>query len=88
MTLYVQALNVSKEGLFVRTASPPSIGERFRMSFTDESGAEVVATVEVVWRREDAADHAPGMGVRIVNVEKGEAEFERFVTRHAGRQES
>ena len=87
VTLYVQALNVSEGGLFVRTASPPQPGERFRMSFTDVDGTEVVATVEVVWRRDDVADHAPGMGVRIVNVEKGHEAFERFVGRHSGREE-
>jgi len=86
VTLYVQALNVSAGGLFVRTASPPTPGERFRMSFTDMDGAEVVATVEVVWRREDAGDHTPGMGVRIVSVESGHAAFERFVARHSGRE--
>ena len=84
VTLYVQALNVSEGGLFVRTANPPSPGHRFRVSFTDLEDDEVIATVEVMWSRGGAGDQQPGMGVRIVQFEKGQDAFERFVRDHAG----
>ena len=79
MTLYVQALNASEGGLFVRTANPPPAGAQFRVSFPDLEDEEVVATVEVMWSRRAAADAQPGMGVRIVEFERGREVFERFV---------
>jgi len=81
VTLYVQALNVSTGGLFVRTANPPPPGQRFRVSFTDLEEGEVVAQVEVVWARQDSGEPLPGMGLRIMNFEKGAANFQRFVER-------
>ena len=81
VTLYVQALNVSNGGLFVRTANPPAPGQRFRVSFTDLDEGEVVAQVEVVWARQDVGEPQPGMGLRIVNFERGATNFRRFVER-------
>ena len=81
VTLYVQALNVSTGGLFVRTANPPHPGQRFRVSFTDLDEGEVVAQVEVVWARHAAGDPSPGMGLRIVTFERGADNFQRFVER-------
>jgi uncharacterized protein (TIGR02266 family) len=78
LTLYVQALNVSEGGMFVRTANPPETGERFKVSFV-EGDEEVVAEVEVVWTRAGPTDSQPGMGVRIVSFEKGESSFRRWV---------
>ena len=80
MTLYVQALNASEGGLFVRTANPPPAGAQFRVSFPDLEDEEVVATVEVMWSRRGAGEQQqPGMGVRIVEFERGRDAFERFV---------
>jgi uncharacterized protein (TIGR02266 family) len=79
VTLYVQALNVSEGGLFVRTANPPPAGARFRVSFPDLEDEEVVATVEVMWSRRATGDQQPGMGVRIVEFEQGREAFERFL---------
>ena len=81
VTLYVQALNVSHGGLFVRTASPAEIGRAFRVSFSDLEDGEVVAQVEVVWARRDNGSGQPGMGVRIVDFEAGAENYERFVNR-------
>lgn len=81
VTLYVQALNVSKGGLFVRTASPSGSGQRFRVSFSDLEEGDVVADVEVVWARRDNGGGQPGMGVRIVQFEKGAENYSRFVDR-------
>jgi uncharacterized protein (TIGR02266 family) len=87
LTLYVQALNVSEGGMFVRTASPPETGQRFRVSFT-EGEEEVIAEVEVVWTRAGASDAQPGMGVRIVSFEKGEPAFRSWVDRHRATSDS
>lgn len=83
VTLYVQALNASRGGLFVRTASPADTGRQFRVSFSDLEDGEVVANVEVVWARHNGGDSGqPGMGVRILTFEKGADNFNRFVDRH------
>lgn len=79
VTLYVQALNVSEGGLFVRTANPPTAGHRFRVSFTDLADEEVVATVEVMWSRRGSGDQQPGMGLRIVSFEAGSDVFARYI---------
>jgi len=84
VTLYVQALNVGSGGFFVRTASPPPVGSAFRVSFNDADGAEIVANVEVAWTRAETSDLAPGMGLRIVAIERGQQAFEQFLARHAG----
>jgi len=86
LTLFVQALNVSRGGLFVRTANPPAEGDRVRISFRDLREGEVVAQTVVVWARRDAAAQRPaaqqpGMGLRITAFERGASDFERFVAR-------
>jgi uncharacterized protein (TIGR02266 family) len=82
LTLYVQALNVSLGGVFVRTSNPPPPGERFRVSFTDLGEGEVVAAAEVAWVAR-GGDGQPGMGLRFVGFERGAADYERFVARCA-----
>lgn len=84
VTLYVQALNVSEGGLFVRTANPPPVGGSFRVSFDDLQEGEVVLQVEVVWTREGTGDAQPGIGLRIVDFEKGAETFSEFVAKHLG----
>lgn len=81
VTLYVQALNVSHGGLFVRTASPAAAGRHFRVSFSDLEDGEVVAEVEVVWSQRNNGSGQPGMGVRILAFERGAENFSRFVDR-------
>lgn len=81
LTLYVQALNVSTGGLFVRTANPPPPGQCFRVSFPDIEEGEIVAQVEVVWARQVAGEPLPGMGLRITTFEKGAQNFQRFLER-------
>lgn len=87
VTLYVQALNVSGGGFFVRTASPAPVGSEFRVAFHDTEGAEIVANVTVAWARAEAADLSAGMGLRIVNIERGKEAFDRFLARHATRRD-
>jgi uncharacterized protein (TIGR02266 family) len=81
LTLFVQALNVSRGGLFVRTANPPAEGDRVRISFRDLREGEVVAQTVVVWSRVEASVQQPGMGLRITAFERGANDFERFVAR-------
>ena len=79
VTLYVQVLNASAEGLFVRTANPPPVGERLRVSFPGLEHGEVVAWAQVVWVRASGGAAPPGMGLQIVRFERGLDAFGRFV---------
>jgi hypothetical protein len=81
LTLYVQALNMSTGGLFVRTANPPPPGQCFRVTFPDLEEGEIVAQVEVVWARQVSGDPLPGMGLRITTFEKGASNYQRFLER-------
>ncbi|MFW5920405.1 MAG: PilZ domain-containing protein [Polyangiales bacterium] len=82
LTLYVQALNASAEGMFIRTPNPAEAGRRLRVSFRDAAGGRVVADVEVRWSRPAPGRGEPGMGVRIVGFEEGQKAYRRFVDRH------
>ncbi len=85
VTIYVQALNVSEGGLFVRTPSPPGVGHHFRVSLTDPELGDIVARVEVVWTRPGRSGEQAGMGLRIVDFEQGQDSFRRFVRRQRER---
>ncbi|MEM9192068.1 MAG: PilZ domain-containing protein [Myxococcota bacterium] len=78
-TLYVQTVNMSEGGMFLRASTPPP-GSRYRISFTDEEGGEVVAEAEPVWIRGGVE---PGVGVRFLSFERGEDHYREFVRRHA-----
>lgn len=82
LTLYVQALNASAEGMFIRTPNPAEAGRRLRVSFRDPVGGRVVADVEVRWTRPAPGPGEPGMGVHIVAFEEGQKAYRRFVDRH------
>ena len=84
-TLYVRAGNVSAGGMFIRTASPAEVGQRLRISFEDRVAGPVVAEAEVVWARTADEGGGPGMGVRILAFERGDASYRRFVKTVLGR---
>jgi hypothetical protein len=79
-TLYVQAVNASMGGMFIKTANP-EVGA-YRVSFTDLEDGQVVANVETVWIRADPSKGDMGMGVRIVDFERGADAYHRFIERH------
>lgn len=89
ITLYVQALNVSEEGIFVRTVSPPKVGSQFRVTFTDPDLGDIVARVVVVWTRTgngEGQGQQPGMGLRIIRFEQGADEFRELLDREMARE--
>jgi hypothetical protein len=75
-TLRVETNNLSRTGLFVRTAHPAPIGARLRISI-DELG--VVAQTEVRWSHHQVGDVRSGMGLVILSFESGRANYERHV---------
>src|SRR5690349_24763698 len=75
-TLLAETINVSRDGLFVRTSSPASLRDRFRLTIEE---LDAVADVEVCWTRKSRDHRRRGMGLRIVGFERGGSEFEHYV---------
>jgi hypothetical protein len=74
-TLLAETGNVSKTGLFVRTSSPPSQNEQFKIQIDDLG---LTAQVEVSWSR-GGRDPRGGMGLRILSFERGATEYSHFI---------
>lgn len=86
-TLYVNILNASLGGLFVRTYTPFSPGDRISVlwKFPGGSSAHKV-TAQVVWRRENGRHRVeqgtplpPGMGLKFLDLpEPAKSELEKL----------
>lgn len=74
--------NVSRKGMFIVADPVPEVGERLSISFRDGEIRDVEIDTEVMWHGHSVVSERPGMGVRIVGFKKGEAAYERFVSRH------
>src|SRR5262249_45277685 len=76
-TLLAETGNLSLSGLFVRTASPSPPTGRFKLTL-EELDAE--AQVEVCWSRSGRDQRSRGgMGLRIVQFERGASAYQQFV---------
>lgn len=73
-------VDVSEEGLRVRSCLREPSGTRVRVSFDDGVGGEVVAVAEVVWC---ADGRKPATGLRVVELLHGSETF-RDLLRAAG----
>lgn len=73
VTLYAQIVNVSEEGMFIRTFSPLKRGSSVSLRFEARKGTEITAEAVVVWVRESANDFGepPGMGLRFTRIDPG-----------------
>ncbi len=81
-TLLAETLNVSKQGLFIRTSSPPPPDERFSVT-VEELG--MAAEVELRWWRSRSDPGRSGLGLEIVEFTKGGGAFERYVDRNSSK---
>jgi uncharacterized protein (TIGR02266 family) len=81
VTLYLQSINASHGGLFLRTATPLPPGTRARVILKIDD-VEMVAEAEVVWVASNGS-HVPGMGLRLVEFREGAEAFERLLARVA-----
>ena len=70
VTLYLQSLNISEGGLFLRTATPLPPGTRARVSLRVDD-VELVADAEIVWVAPPEAQ-VPGMGLKLLDIVQGE----------------
>ncbi|MBI2894057.1 MAG: PilZ domain-containing protein [Deltaproteobacteria bacterium] len=79
ITLYLQIVNASTGGLFLRTATPLPKGEHARVIFRLDDETEIVAEAEVVWTGPGPSS-VPGMGLRLVQIEAGADAYESFLS--------
>ena len=77
-TLRAPLVEVSAEGLRLRSAMPDDVGSRLRVSFRDENGASIVAITEVVW---STAGPRPATGLRVVELVEGAATYADLILR-------
>jgi len=81
-SLLCRTLNVSKEGLFLRTSRPLEPGARVRLT-ANELG--MIAEGEVRWVRTHREAGPAGAGILLGEIERGRAAYERFVDQCSSR---
>lgn len=81
VTLYLQSLNVSAGGMFLRTATPLPPGARAVVTMRVDGG-EIVAEAEVVWVAR-AGSKVPGMGVKLLEIRQGADKLASLLARAA-----
>ena len=83
MTLYSRVVNASRNGAFIRTATPLRPGDVARLVWNSPDGEVVVARAEVVWSRERGGVDQSGMGLRLLDFERGSETWEDLLSRMA-----
>ena len=58
--------DISMDGMFINTSSPPPIGTHVNLIFPTEENHEVEVSALVVWNREKSSCQKPGMGVQFL----------------------
>ena len=86
VTMYITIMNISRGGVFLKTAIPLPVGEKARILWKMADDQEVEAEAEVVWscqgiaNRIEGAFVVPGMGLRFLEVRRGHESLEAFFT--------
>ena len=82
------ALDLSRDGIFVKTAKPPAAGAPLKFEFLLQSGEPVLSGVgRVAWRRTQQAEpgHPPGMGLKFLKLStESRAVVERAIAARGG----
>lgn len=81
VTLYLQSVNVSAGGMFLRTATPLPPGTRAVVTMRVD-GVDVVADAEVVWVA-NSGTTVPGMGVKLLEIREGADTLQSLLSRAA-----
>jgi len=80
IAMFIVISNISKGGLFLKTANPLPIGRSALITFRPTSDREIIARVEVVWHSRGpvwgSRSTVSGMGTRLVDIVKGDKYFD------------
>lgn len=79
MTLFGRITNASIRGAFIRTTASLQIGERARLVWDTPDGERTVIRAEVVWVSDGAGGTEPGLGLRLLDFERGQELWEELV---------
>ena len=58
--------NISMDGMFINTNSPPPVGTHVNLIFPSEDHFDVEVSALVVWNRVESSYQKPGMGVQFL----------------------
>lgn len=84
VTMYITIMNISRGGLFLKTAIPLPVGQRAKVIWKTADDQEVEAEAEVVWSCQGGAlgpeggFMMPGMGLKFISVKKGSESLDNF----------
>ncbi len=84
VTMYITMMNISRGGVFLKTAIPLPVGQKVRVVWKTADEQEIEAEAEVVWCCQGGTDQGgrsisiPGMGLRFISVTRGEDSLERY----------
>jgi hypothetical protein len=84
VTMYITIMNISRGGVFLKTAIPLPVGQHAKIMWKMADDDEVEAEVEVVWSCQGGAPAPgggfvmPGMGLKFLKVLKGGESLDRF----------
>lgn len=79
VTLFGRITNASTRGAFIRTTASLQIGEKARLVWDTPDGERTVIRAEVVWVSDGAGGSEPGLGLRLLDFERGEELWEELV---------
>ena len=76
------ARDMSRGGMAITAEKASEIGSQINVSFVTPEEGKVSVNMEVVWHNQKPEGGPVAMGLRVVNFEKGQDAFDRFVARH------
>ncbi len=82
VTLFGRITNASHRGAFLRTAASLRIGEPARLVWDTPSGDRTEIRAEVMWISGSRSATEPGLGLRLVQIERGENLWKALLSDH------
>ena len=58
--------DISVDGMFIRTESPPEVGQKITIKFPMDDGKKIKVSAHVVWVNMSGAQKDYGMGVKFI----------------------
>lgn len=84
VTMYITIINISRGGVFLKTAIPLPVGQKTKIIWKMADDQEVEVEAEVVWSCQGGTPGPedgfvmPGMGLRFITVTKGRESLDHF----------
>jgi uncharacterized protein (TIGR02266 family) len=85
VTMYITIMNISRGGVFLKTAIPLPVGQKAKIMWKMADDQEVEAEAEVVWSCQGGSPGPqggfimPGMGLKFIRFTRGGESIEQFL---------